>query len=114
MPRPVHEVKAELFKTLGHPVRIRILETLREGAASVADIAAAVDVRGSTLSQHLATLRQADVVMSHRSGSQVIYQVVDPRVFQLLEIGKQMLTSSLTDSTALLADLEETSLEIGR
>jgi DNA-binding transcriptional ArsR family regulator len=114
MPRPVHEVKAELFKTLGHPVRIRILEILRDGATGVTEIATASGVGGSTLSQHLATLKRAGVIGSRRSGSKVIYRVADPRVFQLLEIGRQMLTSSLADSAALLADLEQTGIEVGR
>lgn len=106
MPRPVYEMKADLFRTLGHPVRIRVLEVLREGEASVADIAAAVGVGGSTLSQHLATLKRADVLVSRREGSGVIYEVTDPRVFQLLEIGRQMLTTTLSGSAELLADLE--------
>ncbi len=113
MPRPVYEVKAELFKTLGHPVRIRILEVLRAGESNVADIAAAVGVSGSTLSQHLATLKRADVVEARRQGSLVIYRVNDPRVFELLEVGRQMLTTSLSGSAELLADLERMDFEPG-
>lgn len=111
MPRPVYELKAEFFRTLGHPARIRILEMLRDGEANVADIAEAVGVSGSTLSQHLASLRRADVVTSRREGSQVIYRVVDPRVFQLLQIGRQILTSSLEGSQEVLADLEQLTVE---
>ena len=106
MPRPVYELKAELFRTLGHPIRVRVLEVLRDGEATVADIAEQVGVGGSTLSQHLATLRRADIVTSRREGSQLHY-VVDPRVFQLLETGRQMLTSSLEGSQEALADLEQ-------
>ncbi len=107
MSRPVYERKAEFFKTLGHPARIRILEVLREGPASAGQIAEAVGVSGSTLSQHLATLRRSDVISSERQGSSVIHQVVDPRIFSLLEIGRAMLTASLEGSQELLADLEE-------
>ncbi|MFT4745636.1 MAG: DNA-binding transcriptional ArsR family regulator [Nitriliruptoraceae bacterium] len=107
MTRPVYELKAAFFKTLGHPARIRILEVLRDGPANVADIAEIVGVSGSTLSQHLATLRRAEVIRSERQGSLLIYEVVDPRVFSLLEIGRQMLTTSLEGSQELLADLEE-------
>lgn len=107
MPRPVYELKAEFFKTLGHPVRIRILEVLRHGEATVGDIAAAVGVSGSTLSQHLATLRRADVITARREGSALIHTVVDPRIFQLLQIGRQMLTTSLEGSQEVLADLEQ-------
>ncbi|MBS3940492.1 MAG: winged helix-turn-helix transcriptional regulator [Actinobacteria bacterium] len=105
MTRPVYELKAGLFKTLGHPVRIRILEVLRAGESNVADIAGHVGVSGSTLSQHLATLRRSGVVESRRDGSLVIYRVVDPRVFQLLEVGRQILSTTLEGSQEVLADL---------
>lgn len=111
MTRPVYELKAELFKTLGHPVRIRILEVLRAGESNVADIATAVGVGGSTLSQHLTTLRRSGVVGSHRDGSLVIYRVTDPRVFQLLEVGRQILTTSLESDQEMLADLGRMSYE---
>ncbi len=114
MPRPVYELKAELFRTLGHPVRIRVLEVLRAGEATVGDIADQVGVGGSTLSQHLASLRRADIVTSRREGSQLHYAVVDPRVFQLLEIGRQMLTTSLEGSQEVLADLEQMDFGPGR
>lgn len=111
MTRPVYELKAEFFKTLGHPARIRILEVLRDGEANVADIAEAVGVSGSTLSQHLATLRRAEVISSRRDGSQVIYQVVDPRVFQLLQIGREILTTTLQGSREVLDDLAQLRLD---
>jgi DNA-binding transcriptional ArsR family regulator len=110
--RPVYELKAELFKTLGHPIRIRVLEVLRHGESTVTDIAQAVGVTGSTLSQHLTTLRRSRMVESHRQGSQVIYQVTDPRVFQLLEVGRQILTSSLEGDRELLSDLQATSFDL--
>ncbi|MEX0952668.1 MAG: metalloregulator ArsR/SmtB family transcription factor [Nitriliruptoraceae bacterium] len=105
MTLPVYALKADLFKTLGHPVRIRILEVLRASESNVADIAEAVGVKGSTLSQHLTTLRRSGIVESHRDGSLVIYRVTDPRVFQLLEVGRQILTTSLEGNEQLLADL---------
>lgn len=111
MSRPVYELKAELFKTLGHPVRIRILEVLRTGESNVADVAEAVGVGGSTLSQHLSTLRRSGVVESQRDGSLVIYRVTDPRVFQLLEVGRQILTTALESNQELLADLGRMSNE---
>lgn len=107
MPRPVYELKAELFKTLGHPARIQILQVLRDGEAHVTDIAAHVGVSGSTLSQHLAHLKRADVISGRRQGSLVIYRVTDPRVFQLLEAARQMLTTTLSGSAEQLADLRE-------
>jgi ArsR family transcriptional regulator, arsenate/arsenite/antimonite-responsive transcriptional repressor len=105
--RPVYEVKAAFFKALGHPLRIRILEVLRNGEASVGELAEAVGVGGSTLSQHLAALRSAEIVTSQRAGSTVRYRVVDPRMFQVLESVRRILTTSLEGSQQLLSDLEE-------
>jgi DNA-binding transcriptional ArsR family regulator len=111
MIRPVYELKAEFFRTLGHPARIRILEILRDGEANVADIAEAVGVSGSTLSQHLATLRHADVITSRREGPQVIYRVVDPRIFELLQVGREILTTTLEGSRELIDDLAQLRLQ---
>lgn len=83
-----------------------LLEVLRDGESNVADMADAVGVSGSTLSQHLATLRRADVIGSRREGSAVIYRVVDTRVFALLQISRQILTTSLEGSQGVLADPE--------
>ncbi|HUG86332.1 MAG TPA: metalloregulator ArsR/SmtB family transcription factor [Euzebya sp.] len=103
---PVYELKAGFFRTLGHPARIRILEVLREGSSTVGDLAEAVGVSGSTLSQHLAALRNANVITSERDGSFVRYEVVDPRLFHLMECARQILTSTLHDSQEVLGDLE--------
>lgn len=111
MTRPVYELKAALFKALGHPVRIRVLEVLREGEASVATIAGEVGVGGSTLSQHLTTLRGAGVVGSRRDGAAVIYRATDPRVFELLAVGRAILTTSLEGNRELLDDLARMSAE---
>ena len=106
MSRPVYEVKAEFFKVLGHATRIQILETLRHGPRAVSDIAEQIGVGGSALSQHLAALRRAGIATSHRENRTVIYETIDPRIFALLETAKQILTTSLEESQAVLHDLE--------
>ncbi|MDP2710583.1 MAG: metalloregulator ArsR/SmtB family transcription factor [Solirubrobacteraceae bacterium] len=104
---PVYVVKARLFRVLGHPVRIRILELLSEGERTVGDLQAELQVDSSGTSQHLATLRQQGVVESRRAGTSVYYRVRDPRVSQLLAVAKQILTSALSESHALLDELAE-------
>ena len=111
MTRPVHQLKAEFFKTLGHPARIRILELLREGEHSVGELVAKVGVESSHLSHQLAVLRRSGFINSRKAGSTVVYSVVDPRIFQLLEVAKQILTSSLLAGQELLADLEALTFE---
>jgi ArsR family transcriptional regulator len=105
--RPIYKVKAEFFKTLGHPVRIRVLEVLREGERSVSELIPEVEVEPSHLSQQLAILRRAGLVRSHKVGSSVIYSVTEPQIFELLEVAKSILTSSLSETKELLEELEE-------
>lgn len=109
MTPPVYRLKADFFKTLGHPARIRILEVLRDGNQSVGELASKVGVEPSHLSHQLAVLRRAGVVHGSKSGTAVIYTVPDPRVFQLLEVAKQILTGSLSAHQAVLAELESMS-----
>ena len=111
MPRPIYEVKAEFFKTLGHAARIRVLEILRDGPRSVSELQPDVGIESSHLSQQLAVLRRAGIVKADRSGSSMIYSVVDPQIFELLQSAKEIITSSLSGASDLLADLE--SVEFG-
>jgi DNA-binding transcriptional ArsR family regulator len=103
---PIYQLKAEFFKTLGHPARIRVLEVLRDGERSVGQLVPAVGIEASHLSQQLAVLRRANLVQTRKEGSSVIYSVGDPAVFELLEVAKRILTSSLLQSQGLLAELE--------
>jgi DNA-binding transcriptional ArsR family regulator len=103
---PIYKVKAEFFKTLGHPARIRVLEVLREGERSVGDLVPAVGIEASHLSQQLAILRRANLVQTRKDGTSVHYSVGIPEIFELLDVARKILASSLIDTRALLAELE--------
>lgn len=104
---PIYQLKAEFFKTLGHPARIRVLEVLREGERSVSDLVPEVGLEASHLSQQLAVLRRANLVQTRKIGTSVVYSVSNPMVFELLDVARKILTSSLVDTRALLEELEE-------
>jgi DNA-binding transcriptional ArsR family regulator len=104
--RPIYQVKAEFFKVLGHPARIRVLELLREGERSVGQLLPEVGLEPSHLSQQLGVLRRANLVQARKEGSTVNYSVSDKRIFDLLEVAKTILTSSLLETRELLAELE--------
>ena len=105
--RPLSEIKAELFKALGHPGRVRILEVLRDGDCTVAELIPAVGLESSHLSQQLAVLRRARVVTAIRSGSSVSYSIADPAIVELLAAARSFLINSLSLSQELLADLHQ-------
>ena len=106
MTRPIYQVKADFFKTLAHPARIRVLELLREGERSVGELIPEVGLEPSHLSQQLGVLRRANVLQSRKEGATVLYSVTDARIFELLEVAKSILTSSLTETRELLAELQ--------
>jgi ArsR family transcriptional regulator len=102
---PIAVLKAELFKALGHPARIRALEVLVEGERSVGELQPLVGIEQSHLSQQLAVLRRAGLVTSRKEGSSVIYAVRDDAVGDLLRVAKQLLINLLAETSDLLADL---------
>jgi len=104
-PQPIHRVKAEFFRVLGHPVRVRILELLREHERSVGDLQAALEIDSSGTSQHLGALRKQGLIEGRKQGTSVFYRVKDPRTFQLLEVARQILTGHFEDTHALLGEL---------
>lgn len=103
--RAVYQIKAEFFRILGHPVRVRILELLKDGERSVGDLQNELQMDSSGTSQHLGVLRKHGILEARREGTSVYYTVRDPRIFQLLEVSKQILTSSLTESQEVLGEL---------
>jgi len=102
---PISEVKAELFKALAHPARIRILEVLAEGERAVGEMQPLVGIESSHLSQQLAVLRRADLVTTRKDGPSVIYSLRDPQLVELLDVAKRILIASLSSNQDLLADL---------
>ena len=103
---PVHELTANLFRVLGHPARVRILELLREGERSVGSLQAALNLDSGGTSQHLSTLRRIGLVESRREGTSVLYRVDDEQVFELLEAGRGVIARRLAEQQSILRELE--------
>ncbi|QEU90863.1 ArsR/SmtB family transcription factor [Streptomyces kanamyceticus] len=107
MQAPLYQVKAEFFRMLGHPVRIRVLELLQNGPVSVRDLLIEIDVEPSNLSQQLAVLRRSGIVVSTREGTTVTYALAGGDVAELLRAARRILTELLAGQTALLAALQD-------
>jgi DNA-binding transcriptional ArsR family regulator len=90
MPLSLQTFKAELFKALGHPTRVRILELLRDGEKTVSQLIAELGVEGSTASQQLAILRMKNLVDTRKVGSLIFYRIQDPQVNELLDVARRI------------------------
>jgi len=105
MSRPLYQLKAEFFRTLGHPARIRVLELLSEREHAVAELLPELDIEPSNLSQQLAVLRRAGLVVTRKEGSTVHYSLTSPHVAELLAVARTILTGVLSGQAELLEDL---------
>lgn len=102
----LYRVKADLFRTLGHPARIRILELLAERDRPVHELLGAIDIEASNLSQQLAVLRRAGLVVQRREGAEVVYTASVPRVAELLLVARALLAEILADQASLREELD--------
>ena len=92
---PLYQAKAEFFKTLGHPARIRILELLSERDHAVHELLERLTIEPSNLSQQLAVLRRTSLVTSRREGGEVIYSISASEVRDLLLAARRILSGLL-------------------
>lgn len=104
---PLYQAKAEFFRMLGHPVRIRVLELLSDGPMPVRNLLTEIDVEASNLSQQLAVLRRAGIVTATRERSTMVYALAGPDVSDLLQAARRILTELITGREELLAELRQ-------
>lgn len=107
MPVPLYQAKAQFFRMLGHPVRIRVLELLGDRPRAVRDLLAEIEVEASSLSQQLAVLRRAGIVTSTREGTTVTYALAGPDVADLMRAARRILTEMLAGQAELLDALRD-------
>ncbi|MFF0739656.1 ArsR/SmtB family transcription factor [Streptomyces sp. NPDC004111] len=112
---PLYQAKAEFFRMLGHPVRIRVLELLQNGPVPVRELLNEIEVEPSNLSQQLAVLRRSGIVISIRDGATVSYALAGGDVAELLRAARRILTELLAGQNELLEELRhaETSVRTG-
>ncbi|MFF0041537.1 ArsR/SmtB family transcription factor [Streptomyces mirabilis] len=104
---PLYQAKAEFFRMLGHPVRIRVLELLQDGPMPVRELLAEIEVEPASLSQQLAVLRRSGIVSSRREGSTVVYALASGDVADLMGVARRILTEMLAGKNELLAELRD-------
>lgn len=102
-------LKAQFFKALAHPIRIRLLEVLVAGEARVQDLQSALGIDQPIVSQQLARLRASGIVVSRREGTTIFYMVADPVLRDLLQVARTILNRQLVGVQSLLRELEHES-----
>jgi ArsR family transcriptional regulator len=107
VPVPLYQAKADFFRMLGHPVRIRVLELLQDGPMPVRDLLVHIDVEASSLSQQLAVLRRFGIVSSTREGSTVVYALAGADVADLMRVARRILTQLLDQQQELRGELDQ-------
>jgi ArsR family transcriptional regulator len=106
MTQSLQRFKAEFFKALAHPTRIRILELLKNGEQSVSELQVALAAEGSTASQQLAILRMKNLVDTRKSGNLIYYRLRDPRISELLDVARQLFEAHLIELQAMAEEEE--------
>ena len=100
---------SEFFKALSHPLRIKVLDALRNGEVGVNELSARLAIEQATVSQQLAVLRKSNIVVGRKEGQNVYYSARDPEIFHLLDVARQIFNNHLIDVRDLLAQLNSTS-----
>lgn len=98
----LQKFKADFFKALAHPLRIRILELLAEGEKNVNELQTLIGSEGSAVSQQLSILRSKNIVFSKKDGNRVLYSLRDPMIIDLLDIARQIFNNHLIETISML------------
>jgi DNA-binding transcriptional ArsR family regulator len=98
----LQQFKADFFKALAHPLRIRILELLAEGDKNVNELQTIIGAEGSAVSQQLSVLRSKNIVYGTKDGNRVLYSLRDPMIIDLLKIARQIFNNHLIDTISML------------
>lgn len=106
MKNQLRNFKAEFFKALAHPLRIEIIDALREGELTVNEISSQFGIESANASQQLAVLRNKNIIYARKEGSSVFYNVTDKTVFRLLDITKELFVNHLVEVSDMLKEVD--------
>jgi ArsR family transcriptional regulator len=106
MPQQLPNFKSEFFKALAHPIRIGILDSLRDGEKGVNELSEILKIEPANVSQQLAILRVRNIVVGRKAGSNVYYTVSDPTLFQLLDVAREIFNNHLVGVRDMLQQME--------
>jgi len=103
----MQQFKADFFKALSHPLRIRILELLSEGDKTVNEMQSILNSEGSAVSQQLSVLRAKNIVVGTKKGKNVVYSMRDPAITKLLDVAREIFNNQYVDTISMLEKLDK-------
>src|SRR3569832_736765 len=106
MRQRLSEFKADFFRALAHPLRISILDALRDGEITVNEISQRLDVEPANASQQLAVLRKRNIVVTRKECANVYYSVSDKTLFKLLDAAKEIFNHHLIGVRGMLEEIQ--------
>jgi ArsR family transcriptional regulator len=106
MRQQLSDFKADFFKALAHPLRISILDSLRDGELTVNEISQRFGVEPANASQQLSVLRSRQIVSTRKEGSSVFYSISDPDIFKLLDAAKVIFHNRLVGVKGMLEEIQ--------
>ncbi|HUI90313.1 MAG TPA: metalloregulator ArsR/SmtB family transcription factor [Anaerolineales bacterium] len=106
-PEKVFEIQSDLCRAMGSPVRMEILNLLRNGPITVNQIASATNHPQATISRNLTILRNVDIVATQREGTNVLYHIANPKLMEVCDLMREVLIEQTNELSALIAGDKE-------
>ena len=100
-----YKIKADFLKALAHPLRLHIIEFLKNGEQKVGTIAKKIEIPQSSLSRHLLALREAGILKSRQQGTVIYYCIEDKGILQVLRPIAELLRKKLRNTATVLNSL---------
>jgi ArsR family transcriptional regulator len=103
----IFEMQAELCRAMSHAIRLEIVHLLREGPKHVSELAQSAGRPQAVISRHLATLRNAGVIISQRQGQEIYYQIADPKIMSVCDLMRQVLAEQALHRSKMMKAMED-------
>ncbi|NWJ45308.1 MAG: winged helix-turn-helix transcriptional regulator [Chloroflexi bacterium] len=104
--KKIYRMQAEICRTLADPIRLELLDNLKEGERTVTELVEATGLRQANVSQHLAVMRQAELVTTRRQGITIYYSLTNPAIIQACTITKQILLERLAEAHKFISTVQ--------
>ncbi len=110
----IFAMQCEICKALGHPLRLAIVDRLKQGDTSAADLIAELELSKATLSKHMALLARGGIVESRREGRQIIYRLTDPEIHRACAIMRSILYRRLKEGEKLASAIHSVEVPLAK